>query len=405
MKRIPAGFRSRKLLDLLALALSVLAWPPSLLADANSSAEWKQLAGMFDKTLQEDGIVGGSIALVENGRLVARRNYGFADHEQGKRVDNDTVFHWASITKTLNGIAVMQLRDGGKMSLDDAITQHVPELRKVHNPFGSMDSITVRMLMDHSAGFQPGTWPYKSGKPWEPFEPTEWSQVVAMMPYQQIEFEPGSKFSYSNPSWIYLARMLERLSGDPWQAYIHEHVFAPLGMSRSYFGLTPNHLLEDRSHRYLLRKGDDGEAKLEDLGGDFDPGITIPNGGWNSPVADMAAYIAFLTRSANGDKRLEQRYERVLKQSSLEEMWERRQPTSERADTDYMGLAFFIIGERPRRIIGHTGGQGGFSSFFYCNPVTGRGVIAAFNTANLIDSGDRRGYFSILRDQALKVLQ
>ena len=398
------------MLRLLVVSLCVLVWSPSLWsdekgADAKASADWKQLAAMFDKTLQDDGIVGGSVALVENGRLVAQKNYGFADQKQGRRVDNETVFHWASITKTLNGIAVLQLRDDGKMSLDDAITKHVPELRKVHNPFGAMDNITVRMLLDHSAGFQPGTWPYKNGKPWEPFEPTEWSQVVAMMPYQQIEFEPGSKFSYSNPSWIYLAHMLEQLSGDPWQAYIHEHIFAPLGMNRSYFGLTPGHLRNDRSHRYLLRKGDDGKGNLEDLGADFDPGITIPNGGWNSPLADMAAYIAFLTRAANGDKRIEQRYERVLKQSSLEEMWERRHPASERADTDYIGLAFFISGDRPQRIIGHTGGQGGFSSFFYCNPVTGRGVIGAFNTANLIERDDRRGYFSILRDQALKILQ
>lgn len=403
MKRIFSGSRGRALVA--SLALLSMSWSPTLLAEAKSSPEWKQLAAMFEKTLREDDIVGGSVALVENGLIVARKHYGFADRKQGRPVDDDTVFHWASITKTLNGIAVMQLRDDGKMSLDDAITKHVPELRKIHNPFGSMDSVSVRMLMDHSAGFQAGTWPYKSGQPWEPFEPTEWSQVVAMMPYQRVEFEPGSKFSYSNPSWIYLAHMLERISGDPWEAYIQEHIFAPLGMSRSYFGLTPNHLRGDRSHRYLVRKGDDGRASLEDLGGDFDPGITIPNGGWNSPLADVAAYIAFLTRATNGDKRLGQRYERVLKQSSLEEMWERRHPTSDRADADYMGLAFFIIGDRPQRIIGHTGGQGGFSSFFYFNPVNRRGVVAAFNTANLIDRGERRGYFSILQDQALKILQ
>ncbi len=389
----------------LIATLSLLAWSTSVLADAKSSPEWKQLVSMFDQTLERDGIVGGAVALVENGRLVAQKNYGFADKDKGRRVNDDTVFHWASITKTLNGIAVMQLRDEGKLSLDDAITRYVPELRKVHNPFGSMDAIPVRMLLDHSAGFQASTWPYKNDKPWEPFEPTEWSQVVAMMPYQEIAFAPGSKFSYSNPSWIYLAHMLEQLSGDPWQAYIHEHIFAPLGMSRSYFGLSPNHLREDRSHRYVLSKGEGGQPKLEDLGGEFDPGITIPNGGWNSPLADVAAYIAFLTRATNGDKRLEQRYEKVLRQSTLEEMWERHHPTSERADTDYMGLAFFIEGDRPHRIIGHTGGQGGFSSFFYFNPVTGRGVIAAFNTANMIYSEGYRSYFPILRDQALKILK
>jgi CubicO group peptidase (beta-lactamase class C family) len=399
MKRIFSASSLRTVLTVL-----LAAWPTMLFADARNSPEWKQLVAIFDKTLQDDHIVGGSVALVENGRIVARKHHGFADKQRGRRVDDDTVFHWASITKTLNAIAVMQLRDDGQLSLEDAITRYVPELRKVHNPFGSMDSITVRMLMDHSAGFQASTWPYKSGKSWEPFEPTEWSQVVAMMPYQQIAFEPGSRYSYSNPSWIYLAHMLEQVSGDPWEAYIQEHIFAPLGMSRSYFGLTPNHLRDDRSHRYVVRQGDDGKIQLEDLGDDFDPGITIPNGGWNSPLDDVAAYIAFLTRASRGDKRLEQRYEKVLKQSSLEEMWERRHPTSDHPDTDYIGLGFFILGDRPERIIGHTGGQGGFSSFFYFNPVNGRGVVAAFNTANVM-ARNERGYFAILREQALKILR
>ena len=91
------------------------------------------------------------------------------------------------------------------------------------------------MLLSHTAGFQNGTWPYGNGKPWEPFEPTTWNQLVAMMPYQQLRFKPGSRYGYSNPGFIYLARVIEQITGDPWDAYVQKNIFAPLELSRSYF--------------------------------------------------------------------------------------------------------------------------------------------------------------------------
>jgi CubicO group peptidase (beta-lactamase class C family) len=277
-------------------------------AQSRLPAEWNKLAGMFDDTLREDRIVGGSVALVEDGRIVARHHYGFADKTNGRRVDGNTIFHWASITKTLNAIAMMQLRDHGMICLEESIAWHVPELRRMHNPYGSMDDITLTMLLEHSAGFQAGTWPYKQGKDWEPFEPRYWEQLVAMMPYQQIAFAPGSRFSYSNPSWIYLARILEEKTGDPWEAYIEKNIFAPLGMSRSYFAITPYYLRPHRSHRYSVEYDEAGQPQVIDQGREFDPGITVPNGGWNAPIDDVAAYIGFLTgasgafNTANGLK-------------------------------------------------------------------------------------------------------
>jgi CubicO group peptidase (beta-lactamase class C family) len=358
--------------------------------------KWDQLLGMFDRTLAKDGIVGGSVALVEDGRIVARHHYGYADRERQRRVDADTIFHWASITKTLNGIAMMQLRDRGLLSLEDPVTRLVPELRLMHNEFGSMDAVTIRMLLNHSAGFQAPTWPYKTGAQWEPFEPTRWEQLVAMMPYQKVEFAPGTKFSYSNPAWIYAARILETLTGDPWQYYIHKNIFMPLGMSRSYVSYTPEHLRVHRSKRYFVETGADGKRKAVDYGAEFNPGITIPNGGWNSPLEDVAAYIAFLTNATGGDREKQERFDTVLRHSSLEEMW---QPQLPDGGHGHIGYAFFVLDNVQPRIIGHTGGQGGFTSYFYINPQTGRGIIAAFNTAGQGDA------FQVLQKAGVEVLR
>jgi len=372
--------------------------------------QWTRLVGSFDARVQEDHVVGASLALVQDGKIIAHHEYGFADQVNGRRVDADTIFHWASNTKTLNAISIMQLRDRGLLSLQDPITRSVPELRQVHNSFGSMDAITVAMLMSHTSGFQGATWPYKQGKDWEPFEPTRWSQLVAMMPYQELEFAPGSRFGYSNPAWIYLAHMLEDLTDDPWQYYIQKNIFAPLGMARSYFGMTPAWLRPARSHSYQVTKKSDNTLVTEDVGADFDPGITIPNGGWNAPLADVATYIGFLT--AAGDARTRQRYDGVLTRSSLEEMWHPRVSTAEPGETESqgantdngnLGLGYFLSRRNGHVVVGHTGGQNDFSTFFYADPLTGRGIVGAFNTGNGARPEGVHSAFAGIRGEAMTV--
>jgi CubicO group peptidase (beta-lactamase class C family) len=247
-----------------------------------------------------------------------------------------------------------------------------------------MDSITLRMLMSHTAGFQNPTWPYGKGRPWEPFEPTTWNQLVAMMPYQQLEFRPGSRYGYSNPAYIYLARVVEQITGDPWEDYVQKNIFAPLELRWSYFRSTPYYLASHRSHNYYVQRDSSGATRLVDNGADFDPGITSANGAWNAPVGDLVKYVAFLTNAMLAGMSRE-RYDVVLSRASLEEMWKPGKPMSqgyESAANEWMGLGFFVLDRGGTRIIGHTGSQAGFRSFYFFNPATKAGVIAVFNTTN-----------------------
>src|SRR5690606_2607088 len=93
---------------LLAGALPSWADAPESWAEAPKPVpqKWREFIKLFDSTLEKNGVVGGSVALVENGRAVARHHYGYADRKKGIKVDDDTIFHWASITKTLNAIAM-----------------------------------------------------------------------------------------------------------------------------------------------------------------------------------------------------------------------------------------------------------------------------------------------------------
>lgn len=364
VRRIP---RLRATLTIVAaLASATPCQTPPGFADA-----WNAIQTELSQGCERAGLVGASIAFVTGEAMVALATHGFADIATERRVDRDTIFHWASCTKTLTGIATMQLGDHGKLGLGDPIVDHLPELRAVHSPFGSIRAVTVAHLLSHSGGFRGATWPW-GGKDWHPHEPTSWSQLVAMMPYTEIEFAPGSRYSYSNPGIVFLGRVIEQLSGEDYETYMEKNVLRPLGMGHSYFDRTPYHLLRHRSNNYSTRKGSPVAGGL-----DFDTGITVSNGGLNAPLPDMARYLAFLLGAFAEDSDAAA----VLSRATLTEMWQPRLPISEaNGQRDSIGLTFFVMERGARRFLGHTGGQKSFVTFFYVHPESRTGGLGAFNT-------------------------
>jgi len=400
-----ALFRAFRALSGLCALCAPSALPALLHAQSKAPAAaqapgWGPFADSLRAYVTADRIYGASAALIRNGVVIRRLEYGLADRDSMQKVDERTIYHWASITKTLTAVAIMQLRDRGKLSLDDKVTTWVPELRQVYDPYGSVDDITIRMLLSHTSGFQDGTWPYGSGASWQPFEPTRWEQLVAMMPYQEIHFPPGSKYSYSNPAFIYLARIIEAITGDPYQSYIQKNIWTPLGMTRSYFGTTPYFLAADRSNSYAIDRDSAGHDTIVVYGRDFDPGITIPNGGWNAPVADVVTWVSFLTGATRGDTALARRYDTVLRHTTLEEMWRPMPLTG--GGVGQFGLSFTVDAIDGTTLVGHTGSQAGFRLFLSMNPATGEAFIIAFNTAN--DDAQDKGPFNAMMRSASAML-
>lgn len=340
-----------------------------------------QFQETFRRELTDAGVVGGSFVMVRDGKTLAEVHHGLANIDKDQRVTTETIYHWASNTKPFTGIAIMQLRDRGLIKLDDPVTKYLPELRKIHNPFGSMDEITIRHLLTHSGGFRNGTWPWRNNKDGEPFEPTEWSQLVAMFPFTEVLFKPGSKFSYSNPGVIYLGRVIEEVSGEPYETYIDKNIFRPLGMHRSYFDTTPRHLLPYRSHSYYIREGKRTEGRF-----DADTGITVSNSGLNSPISDMVKYLDFLTDANNGSSSNRGiNYDTVLKRSTLDEMFQPQLPAATDANgnagfTTDIGLIYFVDNRNNRKLIGHGGDQNGFISYLEFDPATRTATIFVVNT-------------------------
>lgn len=359
---------------------------------------WSGVRAAFDSSLDARKIVGGSLWFMHGDQVLAREDHGLADQASGRAVNDSTIYHWASVTKTFTAVAIMQLRDRGLLTLDDPVVKYIPELRQVHDSFGDISAVTIRQLMSHSAGFRDGTWPWGGDKPWHPFEPKQWSQLVAMMPYTEILFKPGSRYSYSNPGIIYLGQIIEGLTDDPYEVYVDKNILKPLEMYHAYFDVTPYHLLKDRSNGYEVSGG-----HATPVGLDFDTGITSSNGGLNAPLTDMSKYLAFLIGAPAGKAQ----YDAILKRSSLEEMWRPVLPTGSTAEGDSVTTGFFSLDAGGRRLIGKTGSQAGYRSFIYIEPVSRTGTIGVVNTSGYgsADKGVNADASYTLRDIRDRLIQ
>jgi CubicO group peptidase (beta-lactamase class C family) len=369
----------------LALALLILL---AGCLSRSATAQIDSFHARFDAVLTQHGVVGGGFAFLHGMAPANRYSFGQARNDTHQRVDADTTYNWASITKTMTAIAILQLRDRGRLSLDDPAVRYVPELREVHNAYGPVDDITIRHLLTHSAGFRNPTWPWDCDDAkncdWQPFEPTKWTQVAAMLPYTHVAFKPGSRWSYSNLGYVFLGQIIERLSGDDFEVYLDKNILKPLGMTASYFDRAP-YFLEKHLAASYLRAG----TKLTPQPFDFDTGITTSNSGLKAPLIDMEKYARFLI----GDP-ADPIYDVVLKRSSLEEAWNGVLPASNpgEASTPYtsgphgaqpmMGLGFFVIEVSGRRYIYHDGDQGGFSSELLIDRVGKSAAILAVNTTD-----------------------
>ncbi|MBQ4810229.1 beta-lactamase family protein [Pseudoalteromonas luteoviolacea] len=358
-----------KLVISMSIALSSLALP-----NLAQALTWQEVSQGYKTQLLDLGVVGGAIALINRDQSKNTLYFGLADRQNASAITEKTLFHWASITKTFTGIAIMQLRDRHKLKLSDPVVKYLPEIAKVYNPYANTHEITIKHLLSHSAGFRASSFPFKTHD-WQPHEPTDFAQLTAMMPYSKIQFEPGSKYSYSNLGINFLGEVVKRITGDDIEVYIDKNIFKPLKMYDAYFDSTPYHLQKYRSNNYYFKN-----KEFHAGGPEFDTGVTTANGGINASIEDMTKYVAFLIGdTANAA------YEGILSRSSLEEMWQPQHSTQKSTKKDErIGLTFFSRTLENQQFVGHTGSQKNFYSSLFVNPTSKTGHLFVYNTSKIV---------------------
>lgn len=293
-------------------------------------------------------------AVFDKNGTIYKGNFGYVDKENKVKVDDDSVFEWASITKLTVWVSVMQLWEEGKIDLEADIKTYLPEgfLRNLRYD----KPITMLDLMNHQAGFDEMPL-YKKGDKSDLEE--------QFRDYQPIQsFEPGTTTSYSNYSTALASYIVERISGQKYADYVHEHVFEPLGMDRT--AILPD--LSDNAYVQEKRKEDKGYDDQGKLLGD------TPFKLWMYPVGGTVGTLGDLQKFAQA----------LLERKTLfhrPETWaELYSTTSTHPGTDIVRNAHgFWASHYGVTLLGHSGNADGFSSYLYLDLKNGIGQVILTN--------------------------
>ena len=264
--------------------------------------KYSQFRDLFRSECKAAGIVGGSFVFLKDNKIAASEYYGSANLAKNQPVDENTIYHWASNTKPLPASRSCSFATAGLLKLDDPVTKYLPELRAVHNPFGSMDDITIRHLMTHSAGFRNPTWPWDARQGLGAVRADRILAACRDVPIHRNSVSSRAANSATQiPAIIFLGKIIEKLSGDDYEVYIDKNILKPLEMYRTYFDATPYHLLKYRSHSYYIENGKRTEGRF-----DANTGITVSNSGLNSPLptwSNISIFWSAIRQKAGGLRR------------------------------------------------------------------------------------------------------
>ncbi|MBD8499771.1 beta-lactamase family protein [Paenibacillus sp. CAU 1523] len=191
----------------------------------------KKIEHFVQNQMQESQIPGVSLVIVEKGNIAYQNGFGYADVASKKPVTGDTLFELASTSKAFTGLAILQLEKEGKLKRTDLITTFVPWLQLSYN--GKSASITVQDLLYHTSGIPSTSIQYYP----ESDADDALEQTARTLLNQPLNREPGSSYEYATINYDLLGLIIEKVTGQPYKAYMQEHILQPLGMNDSKVGV------------------------------------------------------------------------------------------------------------------------------------------------------------------------
>ena len=275
-------------------------------------------------------IPGVALAVVKDGKIVLARGYGLANVEHQVPVKPETVFQSGSTGKQFTATAVMMLVEEGKLSLEDKITKFFPDAPE------SWRAITVRHLLTHTSGMTdyPSDFDMRLD-----YTEADLLQRIKAIP---LAFQPGEKWSYSNLGYVILGILIHKVSGKFYGDFLQERVFKPLAMTTARI-INEADIVPNRAAGYRVANG---QLKNQNW---VSPSLnTTADGALYFTVYDMAKWDAALYT------------EKLLKRSSLEQMWTKAKLNN--GKTVAYGFGWGLAEVRGHRVIEHGGSWQGFKA-------------------------------------------
>ena len=365
---------SRLAACLLACTAGLGLGAPRLLAQttttaAASDAEVKGAERLFSAWMEGQiayrGLPGIVVGVVADQELVWAEGFGMANTADKLPMTPQTKFRMASHSKLFTATSIMQLREQGKVRLDDPVTKYLPWFQV--KPTGPDDApITIEELLTHASGL-----PREAGAHWTTYEFPTQEELRKLTPERQAAFAPDVRWKYSNLAYSIAGMVVEAASGEKWADYVQRHIFQPLGMTSS----SVDQNVAGLAVGYGRRMPDGSRAIMpfvDARGMGAATGIT-------STVQDMARFVSAQFRSGpmGGNQ--------ILSTASLREM--HRVRMLENNWTRGNAIGFAVTRDRDKVLIGHGGGYPGYTTQTTINLDARVGVIVLTNTNDSDPSG------------------
>ena len=315
--------------------------------------------GIVPLQLERSDVAGASVLVMQNGQVLLQKGYGYADLKTRKPVDpSATLFRLASISKLFTWTSVMQLVEQGKLDLDTDVNRYLDfQIRPAFSK-----PITLRNLMTHTGGFE------EEGRDVIVTNP---KQAVPLRDFlirnqQERLFVPGTVPAYSNYGVGIAGYIVQRVSGQPFEEYVEQHVFLPLKMMHSTFYQPP-----PASLRRLPSEGYSTDTEKPPIG--FEIFSPVPAGGVSSTATDMGRFAQALLNGGELDGN------RILKPETLQAMWTPQFRSSDQMPPICMG--FYETWRNDLHWIGHEGDLVAFHSLFMLEPSRKLMLFISYNSA------------------------
>jgi CubicO group peptidase (beta-lactamase class C family) len=340
-------------LPIIAVALALVT--AARLAEAQAVADPRAtlIDSIFAPWSAPDG-PGAAVAVIEDGRLVLSRGYGRATLEYDVPITPQTIFHVASVSKQFTAFALTMLADQGRLSLDDDIRTHLPELRD----FGH--TITVRHLIHHTSGLR-DQWELLMMAGWRIDDVITKDQILSLARHQEdLNFVPGAEHLYSNMGYTLMAEIVERVTGETLRDWSRRNLFEPLEMASTHFHDDHEFIVPGRAYSYR----------------------PAPDGGYRHAVLNYAnAGATSLFTTAEDLTRWIHNLEtgRVGGAGVIARMKERG--ILNNGDTIAYAFALSHDEHRGERMLQHGGADAGFRSYLAWFPERRLGVVVLSNAA------------------------
>ena len=344
----------RKFLRDAALGLvSASAFPVRAATKDPVAALAKAFDPLVKKFMHERGVPGGALAVVKDRKLLYARGYGWADRDKKISAQPDTLFRIASVSKPFTAVAVFKLITRGKFSVDTKAVELAgiePLLADGAKRDARLDRITVRQLLQHTGGWDRDT----SGDPMFKAVPIATlvgeappagpRAVIRYMLGRPLDFDPGTRYAYSNFGYCILGRIIEKISGQSYESFVHENVLKTAGITRMKIGSTREQA-EGESRYYTVDTKEasnvfpDGPRKVPWPYGGFHLEAMDAHGGWIASAIDLVRFAAAMDDPEHSS---------LLKPESLKEMFNPPPAPVSRREDGVLNSIFYGCGWQVR---------------------------------------------------------